>query len=80
MKSNLKMSAVWKIFVTHMHGTLLPCTRSHPLLILSFISGDHINGLAGLLCTISAGEGGVLPGMIDPRTKMPAAAVRHRFT
>ncbi|KAK4054072.1 hypothetical protein OIV83_001097 [Microbotryomycetes sp. JL201] len=28
---------------------------------------DHINGLSGLLSTISAGEGGVLPSQNDPR-------------
>ncbi|BGP25569.1 hypothetical protein JCM10295v2_004497 [Rhodotorula toruloides] len=50
-RCKLSLSKVSRIFITHMHGEL----------------SDHINGLPGLLCTISAGEGSVLPGESDPR-------------
>ncbi|BGP41115.1 hypothetical protein JCM10450v2_005147 [Rhodotorula kratochvilovae] len=36
-------------------------------IFVTHMHGDHINGLPGLLCTISAGEGSVLPGHEDPR-------------
>ncbi|GAA6044178.1 hypothetical protein JCM8097_007223 [Rhodosporidiobolus ruineniae] len=36
-------------------------------IFVTHMHGDHINGLPGLLCTISAGEGSVLPGQEDPR-------------
>lgn len=36
-------------------------------------TADHVNGLVGLLCTISAGEGSVLPGQTDLRIKASQA-------
>ncbi|GAA5823485.1 hypothetical protein JCM3770_004474 [Rhodotorula araucariae] len=36
-------------------------------IFITHMHADHINGLPGLLCTISAGEGSVLPGHEDPR-------------
>jgi hypothetical protein len=39
-------------------------------------AGDHINGLPGLLCTISAGEGSVMPGQDDPRIEEAKEVVR----
>lgn len=61
MKSKLKMSAVTKIFVTHMHGELLSLDIATTTTDMQS-PGDHVNGLVGLLCTISAGDGGGDPG------------------
>ncbi|GAA5835984.1 hypothetical protein JCM11251_006619 [Rhodosporidiobolus azoricus] len=38
-------------------------------IFVTHMHADHVNGLPGLLCTISAGEGSVLPGQEDPRVE-----------
>ncbi|KAL8291958.1 hypothetical protein RQP46_001424 [Phenoliferia psychrophenolica] len=43
-------------------------------IFVTHMHGDHVNGLTGLLCTISAGEGSVLPGEVDPRLSLPLSA------
>ncbi|KAI5475949.1 ribonuclease Z [Pseudohyphozyma bogoriensis] len=42
-------------------------------IFITHMHADHIMGLPGLLCTISAGEGSVLPGHVDPRLEASAS-------
>lgn len=89
-RCKLPLSKVSRIFITHMHGESdtvgTRCRRSRPQKLSKCLTrslaraGDHINGLPGLLCTISAGEGSVLPGQDDPRLDEAQQVVRSRLS